>query len=74
MKELIASEDPVFLSMIKYGLDEEGIGYHVFDSFMGGLFPGIIGLATHRVMVAEEDFYRASLVLSGVQAVQRDGI
>lgn len=63
MKELLSTSDPVLLSMVRHYLEEAGIVHHVFDAFVGSLFPGDMQFAANRVMVDEDDFSRAKWLL-----------
>lgn len=67
MKELLATGDLVLVSALRHHLGEEEIDFDVFDGFVGSLFPGDLSIASHRVMVRDEDFGRAQNVLTRLQ-------
>ncbi|WP_135079047.1 DUF2007 domain-containing protein [Terasakiella sp. SH-1] len=67
MKELVATGDPVFLSALKYHLECEDIAFDLFDGYVASLFPGDMAVASSRIMVADEDFYRAQRILKQLQ-------
>ena len=61
MKQLIATSDLVLLSWVQALLKDSGIESYVFDANMGQL--GWDVLFRQRVMVADEDLYRARKLL-----------
>lgn len=67
MKELLATGDLVLVSALRHHLGEEEIDFDVFDGFVGSLFPGDLSIASHRVMVRDEDYHRAQDVLTRLQ-------
>lgn len=67
MKELLATGDLVLVSALRHHLGEEDIDFDVFDGFVGSLFPGDLSIASHRVMVRDEDYGRAQTVLTRLQ-------
>ena len=62
MKELVRSNDPVFLSWLKAMLEDAGIACVVFDQFTSAA-EGSIGALPRRVMVHENDFVRAQRIM-----------
>jgi len=58
MKELIRTNDIVFLSWLQAALADAGIDALVFDQHTSAL-EGSIGALPRRVMVTERDFERA---------------
>ncbi|MGB0748214.1 MAG: putative signal transducing protein [Magnetospiraceae bacterium] len=62
MRELIRSNDPVFLSWITHRLADEGIGALVLDTH-ASIMEGSLGVLPRRVMVAEDDLSRATWIL-----------
>jgi hypothetical protein len=62
MKELIRSNDIVFLSWLRATLEEAGIETLVFDQYASAI-EGSIGPIPRRVMVHEDDFSRARWIL-----------
>ena len=67
MKELIRTNDPVFLSWIQATLAEEGIDAIIFDQYTSAV-EGSIGALPRRVMVLEEDLDRARRILDSANA------
>jgi hypothetical protein len=64
MFELVRSDNPVLLSWLEARLTEAGIEMAVFDAHTSSAFGGTLGTVVRRVMVAEEDFPRASKILA----------
>jgi hypothetical protein len=62
MRELLRSNDLVYLSFVAHVLGEEGIDHIVFDSYTSAV-EGSIGAIPRRVMVADEDFVKATEAL-----------
>jgi hypothetical protein len=62
MKELLRSNNPVFLSFAEAVLKDAGISPLVFDANMSVL-EGSIGVLPRRLMVPDEDFARAKKAL-----------
>ncbi len=62
MKELLRSNDPVFLSYVRHVLAEAGIEFLQLDDHMAAL-EGSIGAIPRRIMVLDEDLPRARLSL-----------
>ncbi|MCY4397385.1 MAG: DUF2007 domain-containing protein [Rhodospirillaceae bacterium] len=71
MRELVRTTDPVLVSWLEATLRAEGIESFVLDLHMSVL-EGSIGLLPRRVMVAEDDFAAASLILRQAQDVPDD--
>ena len=67
MKELIRTNDPVFLSWIQATLAEEGVETVIFDQYTSAV-EGSIGALPRRVMVLDEDFERARRILDAAEA------
>ncbi len=62
MKELVRSNDIVFLSWLKSALGDAGIECFIFDQFISAV-EGSIGALPRRVMVQEDDFERARYIM-----------
>ncbi len=62
MQLLLVTNDPVRLSFLVCLLRDAGIGSEVFDTYASAV-DGSIGAVPRRLMVASEDFSRASRVL-----------
>jgi Putative prokaryotic signal transducing protein len=62
MRELLRSNDLVYLSFVAHVLDEEGIAHLVFDGYTSAV-EGSIGAIPRRVMVADEDVVKATRAL-----------
>ncbi|MDA0701880.1 MAG: DUF2007 domain-containing protein [Proteobacteria bacterium] len=69
MRELIRSNDPVFLSWIVAMLAGEGIDAIVLDGHTSVL-EGSIGAIPRRVMVVTEDFARSRRLLEDAGELQ----
>lgn len=67
MKELIRTNDPVFLSWIEATLAAEGIEAIIFDHYTSAV-EGSIGVLPRRVMVHEADLERARRILGSANA------
>lgn len=66
MKELIRTNDAVYLSFAQAVLAAEGIETVIFDAHMAST-DGSIGALPRRLMVAEEDFNRAKAILEAAE-------
>ena len=66
MRELIVTGDPVLLSVLRFHLEDAGLQYDVFGTYTNSLFPGDLNFATSRVMVSDDDFYQAHLILNSL--------
>ncbi len=64
MKELVRSNDPVFLSWLEASLADAGIECVIFDKFTSAV-EGSIGALPRRVMVHEKDLDRAQRIIRG---------
>jgi len=62
MKELIRSNNIVFISWLQATLAEAGIETVVFDQYASAV-EGQVGPIQRRVMVLDEDFSRAQWIL-----------
>ena len=62
MKELLRSNDIVYLSFVRHVLSEEGISFLQLDDHMSAL-EGSLGVLPRRIVVAEDDLPRAKLAL-----------
>ena len=62
MRELLRSNDLVYLSFVMHVLNEAGIGHMMLDTHMSAL-EGSIGAIPRRVMVEEDDLEKAKLAL-----------
>ena len=67
MKELIRTNDPVFLSWIQATLAEEGVETVIFDQYTSAVEMTLKALP-RRVMVLDEDFERARRILDAAEA------
>ncbi|MBP2325186.1 hypothetical protein JOF56_005571 [Kibdelosporangium banguiense] len=63
MIELLRSNDPVLVSFIRSVLTDAKVGHSVADSQMS-VIDGSIGAVQTRVMVAEEEFDKATQLLT----------
>jgi hypothetical protein len=63
MKELLRTNDPVRLSFVQALLRDSGIDSLVLDHHTS-LVEGSIGAIPRRLMVAEQDYRRASALLA----------
>lgn len=63
MRELTRSNDPVFLSYLRSELDAEGIEPLVLDAFASSVLEPMNVTALQRVMVGDDDYWRAWAVL-----------
>ncbi len=70
MKELLRTNDPVELSLMRSLLDDAGIGYLSTD-FHTSMMEGSIGAIQQRILVMDEDHYEAKRLLTSI--VQSDG-
>ena len=70
MRELIRTNDPVFLSWIEATLAGAGIDAIIFDQYTSAV-EGSIGALPRRVMVHEEDLERARRILDAADAGAR---
>jgi hypothetical protein len=62
MKELVRTNDAVFLSWLRATLADAGIEAFVFDQFTSAI-EGSIGALPRRVMVDDDDFERARYIM-----------
>ena len=62
MRELLRSNDLVYLSFVMHVLNEADIGHMVLDNHMSAL-EGSVGAIPRRVMVEADDLERAKLAL-----------
>ena len=74
MKELLRSNDAVYLSFAQLVLREAGIAVLVFDTHMS-IMEGSLGVLPRRLMVADDDLSRAKEVLANAvpQDLDEDG-
>ena len=63
MRELTRSNDPVFLSYLRAELGAEGIEALVLDSFASSVLQPMNMTALQRVMVTDDDYWRAWTVV-----------
>jgi hypothetical protein len=66
MKELLRSNDAVYLSFAQLVLREAGIDVLVFDTHMS-IMEGSLGVLPRRLMVADDDLVRAKEVLASAE-------
>lgn len=64
MKELLRTNDMVKLSWLEALLADSGIATHVLDQHTS-IAEGSIGILPRRLMVSDDDYLRARLVLRG---------
>ena len=75
MKELLRTNDPTVIAFATALLDGEGIAAFQMDVHMSVL-EGSLGILPRRVMVRDQDYVRARIVMrdngigSGIDAVQ----
>ena len=62
MKELVSSNDVVFLSFTQDLLQQEGIEFTLLDQNMS-LMEGSVGILPRRIMVSDEAFNQAQALL-----------
>ena len=62
MKELLRSNDLVYLSFVTHLLGEAGVDYLLLDTYTSAV-EGSIGAIPRRLMVAEDDLARAQAAL-----------
>ncbi len=66
MKELLRSNNFVYLSFAEAVLKEAGVAVLVFDSHMS-VMEGSLGVLPRRLMVADDDFARARKILADAE-------
>jgi len=66
MKELVRTNNAVYLSFAQAVLKDAGIEALVFDAYMS-VMEGSIGALPRRLMVTDEDFARAKRVLADAE-------
>ena len=69
MKELLRTNNVVYLSFAQAVLKEAGIEPLLFDAHMS-VMDGSIGALPRRLMVADDEFHRAQKVLAEAESVQ----
>jgi hypothetical protein len=62
VRAILKTNDPILLNFAEALLTDAGIESVVFDSHMS-IMDGSMGFMPRRLMVADEDFARAALVL-----------
>ncbi len=67
MRELTRSNDPVFLSYLRAELGAEGIEALILDGFASSVLQPVNMTALQRVMVVDEDYWRAWVVVEEVE-------
>jgi len=72
MKELVRTNDPVLISWLTAALSEASIYAVVLDTHTA-ILEGSVAAIQRRVMVADDDFIRASRVLADADAVGEGG-
>ena len=72
MKELVRTNDLVFLSFLETRLREAGIESFTLDTHMS-VVEGTLGILPRRVMVADEDFAPAERLLAEARLIGKDG-
>lgn len=73
MKELLATNDPVTLSLVEALLEDAGFDYLVLDRNMS-ILEGSIGIIPRRVMVADDCYLQARelIVAAGLSKELKD--
>lgn len=71
MKELLRTNNLVYLSFAEAVLREAGIDCLMFDSHMS-VMDGSIGALPRRLMVADHQFQRAEKILAEAEPLQED--
>lgn len=66
MKELIRLNDMVLISYLEHRMGEEGIATLMLDGHMS-VMEGSLGVLPRRMMVSEDDYDRAQVVLEEVR-------
>ena len=66
MRELIRTNDPVLLSLLEHLLGQAGIGCSVLDLYTSSV-EGSLGMLPRRMMVEEDGYDAARLILEDVQ-------
>ncbi len=69
MRELLRTNDPVFLSFVQALLKDSGIDSVVLDEHMS-ILEGSIGILPRRLMVPDEDEGEAKAILALAKAEQ----
>ncbi len=64
MRELLRTNDPVLISVVEAVLAGENIPVFVADQHMSVL-EGSLGVLPRRLLVADEDLYRARVAVTG---------
>lgn len=72
MVELIRTNNAVMLSWLMSVFDQEGIDAVILDNHVSAV-EGSICVFTRRVMVADDDYTRARMVLAEAHAIERNG-
>ncbi len=67
MKELLRTNDPVFLSWVEATLADAGIEAIVFDGYTSAV-EGSIGALPRRIMVYDDDLDRAQRLINTAKA------
>jgi len=71
MKELLRTNNFVYLSFAQAVLKDAGIDVLVFDSHMS-VMEGSLGVLPRRLMVADDDLLRAKQVLAEAEPPESD--
>lgn len=71
MTELLRSNDLVYLSFVMHLLDEAGIDYLLLDTYTSAI-EGSIGAIPRRLMVAEDNLFRAKMALGNGSLTNSD--
>ena len=64
VRELLKTNDPVLISLIESVLRDENIPLFIADEHMSVL-EGSLGILPRRLLVAENDLYRARIAVAG---------
>ena len=71
MKQLLSSNDPVYLSFVTHLLSEAGVDHWLLDTYTSAV-EGSIGAIPRRLMVEEADLYRARRILGNASLTIAD--
>ena len=71
LRELLKTNNPVLISFVQAVLTEEGIPVLVADQYMSAL-EGSVGVLPRRLLVAEEDLFRARVAVAAAGVPHHD--
>lgn len=67
MKEIVRTDNPVFLSFLEVRLEDAGIKSVVLDRYTSSAYGGALQAVGARVMVDDDDFETARRVLAEIE-------